>query len=266
VDPEGVLARAPAATPTAPPYFVWSYLSLDNRRVQARFQSIFERAKTAVAAYFMGRGLSEADAARAADSGLRALIFGSDCGSAEMPATSLRTLLIDGAPLAEIERFVTSPRTRQPMAIVESAEMTHCAAFAGIDPLAHIAVARPDALPLLWDLIDPDARNAFGKTPLMTAAQFDIPDSVRMLLARGADANARTNPAGTAWAARTPLMYAAANGSLETIRLLLAAGADPQMADSKGLKALHYLLGHGPVPVNPRLSSGERAEAVRLLY
>jgi hypothetical protein len=266
LDPSGELARAPAAAPTAPPYFVWSYLSLDNRRVQAATQAVFERANAAVTGYFEARGLNDADAARAADAGLRQLMFGPDCGGADLPAESPRTLLMDGAPLSRIEAFMANARSQGHFVSTESAEILRCAEFGGIDPLAHIAAARPDALPLLSDIIDTDARNPFGKTPLMTAAQYDFTESVRFLLAHGADPNARTAPTGTAWAERTPLMYAAANASLGTIKLLLEAGADPLLADSKGLKALHYLLGLGPVPANPRLNAAELAEAARLLF
>ncbi len=64
----------------------------------------------------------------------------------------------------------------------------------------------------------------------------------------------------------TAATHAAANASLPTIRLLLEAGANPQESDSKGLRAVHYLLGLGPAPANPRLSAEDLAEATRLLY
>ena len=277
LDPRGLLARAPRTTPE-PPYQTWSYLSLDNRRVQAATLAAFNRAKTDVAAYYRRAGLRPADARRAADAGLRQLAFGLDCGGpAQRP--SLRRLLLDGAPLRQIKAFLASPALGDPKT---TAAFQTCAKYAGIEPLSHIAIARSDALPLLWDAaqrrpdlfanpdldlnLDPNARNAFGKTPLMTAAQSGLPDAVRLLLARNTDPNARTDPAGTGWASRTPLMYAAASGSLPVIKMLLAAGADPQAADSKGKRALHYLLGYGPVPPNPHLSTTALAEAAKLLY
>ena len=65
---------------------------------------------------------------------------------------------------------------------------------------------------------------------------------------------------------RTALMYAAANASLPVIKLLLAAGADPYQADTKGCRAIDYLLGFGPVPANPRPTPDKRMEAARLLF
>ena len=276
VDPKGILAATPAKI-AAPPYLVWSYLSLDNRRIQAATQAAFERATTAVSAYYRSRGLTEAEAEQAADAGLRRLALGWNCGGAAVPPPSFRTLLLDGATLAHIKAFAASGRWRDPQVTLA---FRLCAQTAGLDPLVHVAAARPEILRFLLDFaarepdasvqgdldLAPEARNAFGKTPLMTAAQFDQPDSARLLLARNADPNARTDATGTDWARRTPLMYAAASGSLATIKLLLAAGADPQMADSKGLRALHYLLGLGPVAANARLSAGELGQAARLLY
>lgn len=50
------------------------------------------------------------------------------------------------------------------------------------------------------------------------------------------------------------------------IRLLLDADVDLQEADSKGLRAVHYLLGLGPMAAQPLLSAEDLAEAARLLY
>lgn len=61
-------------------------------------------------------------------------------------------------------------------------------------------------------------------------------------------------------------MYAAARGSLDMIRLLLDRGADKYASDTKGRRALHYLLGQGPVAANPKLSGAELAEATKRLY
>ena len=140
--------------------------------------------------------------------------------------------------------------------------------------------------------LDPNARNRSGETPLMMAAQLDLPQAVTILLNAGADPNIATDrnalrPQGEAWRQvslggyysvesyyavpdlqhdqRTALMYAAANASLPVIQMLLRAGADKTARDSKGLTAAEYLTGNGPVPANPRISEQARAEVLRLL-
>ena len=155
------------------------------------------------------------------------------------------------------------------------------------EPALSLAVARPQAIgPLLAVHADVNAKNAFGKTPLMTAAQFNTADAVRQLLHSGADVNAATNApqdiAGNsprvendpssgcgdyaiAHGSRTALMYAAANASLDVIEALLAAGADKSKRDSQGRTALDYLLGKGPVPANPLIKGAALAAATKLL-
>ena len=63
-------------------------------------------------------------------------------------------------------------------------------------------------------------------TPLHLAAQeVGGAESVRLLLERGADPNAKEISAG-----QTPLMFAAANNRVGSIELLLQAGADPSIS------------------------------------
>jgi ankyrin repeat protein len=155
------------------------------------------------------------------------------------------------------------------------------------EPVLSLAVVRPDAIALLLAAhADPDAVNGFGKTPLMTAAQFDQPEVVRLLLQAGAAVDALTlapeaipdndpylpdtfasgcSQHGIATGSRTALMYAAANASLPVIAALLAAGADPGKRDSKGHTALDYLLGNGPVGANPLLAGTELEAAKAML-
>lgn len=50
------------------------------------------------------------------------------------------------------------------------------------------------------------------------------------------------------------------------IRILLNAGADPYQADTKGKRAIDYLLGFGPTPGNALLSPADRTSAALLLF
>jgi hypothetical protein len=94
------------------------------------------------------------------------------------------------------------------------------------------AVQYPEALRyLLLNGANSDATNAFGKTPLMYAAQYDQFESAKLLLDSGADPNAATTwPPDTCsyaltTARMTPLHYAVRYASPRVIQLLLARGA-----------------------------------------
>ncbi|MCR6633060.1 MAG: ankyrin repeat domain-containing protein [Magnetospirillum sp.] len=258
LDPRTLAAAEP---PTQDhPYQVWGLLSLGNRAVENRITALYREAAGTLSAWYLRQGLSADEAARAAKTGLFRVVWGADCG-ADAPTPSLRGLIMERAPLADI---------RDALAGKEAPEVTICAIHAGLDPLSHVAVGHPPALALLLERgRDADEANSFGKTPLMAAAQADAVESARLLLDHGAAINATTwmaEGAGLAHDGRTALMYAAASGSLSMIKVLLAKGADPQMADTKGRRAIDYLLGFGPVPANTVLSPEERAEAARLLY
>ena len=182
------------------PYETWSYLSPMNHEVYGIIESRFEAALAALVAYYATIGIAADVAERGAVAGLVIAPFGAACGEAPPPRT-LRTFLLDDAPLSEIAAFVARGEH------LDAARMEpfwNCRRTAGIDPLAHVAVMRPDALDLVKSIVDstpPDriaeldlrlrghgVRNRFGKTPLMTAAQFDKPESIRWLLHHGAEA------------------------------------------------------------------------------
>ncbi|WP_044560985.1 ankyrin repeat domain-containing protein [Azospirillum sp. B4] len=155
------------------------------------------------------------------------------------------------------------------------------------EPLLSLAVVRPEAItPLLAAHAPVDAVNPMGKTPLMTAAQFNSLDAAQLLLKAGAAVNLQSlapeaiednsavpdsgalqgcAPYHITHGQRTALMYAAANAGLPVIQALLAAGADTTPRDSQGATALDYLEGRGPVPANPLLTGDERETARRLL-
>lgn len=111
---------------------------------------------------------------------------------------------------------------------------------------------------------DLEARDRRGATPLMHAAVFGTVDALKILLAGGAEANAKNRVDATAliWAAgdpakvrlllkheadpnaatkqgRTPLIAATSYaGNVETVRLLLDRGANLNAADQSGNTAL----------------------------
>jgi hypothetical protein len=270
------------------PYETWSYMSLENRATGLRLKAMFEATRAKIAAHYKKEGLSDEDAAKAATIGLFRAVFGAECGRGEgdggAPRPSLRKLIVERAPIAAIEAFIAAGEHRKKEA---SLPFRTCAVNAGKDPLIHVAVGYPEALPILaraaraiepaeaaeLDLeVDVNRRNSFGKTPLMAAAQANQVEAARFLLTRktGARVNADTwedNALGPlAHDARTALMYAASRGSLSLIKLLIEAGADPHQCDTKARRAFDYLLGHGPTPPNAALSPEERAAAAKLLF
>ena len=105
---------------------------------------------------------------------------------------------------------------------------------------------------------DLDARDAYGRTPLMY--MVSDPESVRYLLAQGADAKSRDELGETA------LMKAAWVGQLAAVRLLVEKGADvnarntagetPLMRAVRNLDVVEYLVEQG-ADVNAKDGQGE---------
>ena len=124
------------------------------------------------------------------------------------------------------------------------------------EPLHQAAPHYPEALALLLE-ISPrsvNEKNAFGKTVLMYAVQYNNIESVKLLFNNKVDVNAVTTEITTEnggsscnqnfhiqASARTPLMYAAWYSIPEILQLLLNAGADKKMVDSNKKTACDYL-------------------------
>ncbi len=100
----------------------------------------------------------------------------------------------------------------------------------------------------LRDLLDADAsraqaRSADSGTALAFACFFAQPEAAKLLLARGADVHA----VATGFGNTQPLHSAATSRNLEVVRLVLAAGADPNARQNHGWTPLHSAANHGGV-------------------
>lgn len=85
--------------------------------------------------------------------------------------------------------------------------------------------------------------DAWGRTPLLVATQLKDTTAVRLLLARGADVD-RANKNDI-----TPLIAAAQTGNPDAMRLLLAAGAALDRTDNLGWTALMWAASRNDGPV-----------------
>jgi ankyrin repeat protein len=91
----------------------------------------------------------------------------------------------------------------------------------------------------------PAAKGFAGFTALISAAGYGNAELVKLLLARGADVNAQSDPVSETvkkgdlgLGSLTPLLLAVTAPSAETVRLLLDAGADINVRDVRGMTPL----------------------------
>ena len=87
---------------------------------------------------------------------------------------------------------------------------------------------------------DLDAAHGDGMTALHWAAQHGDVEIAELLLAAGADAEARTRLGG-----HTPLHVASRSGQAGAVEALLAGGADPAAVTTTGATVLHFAAGAG---------------------
>ena len=108
--------------------------------------------------------------------------------------------------------------------------------------------------------VDPslvDARSPDDGTALHFAAFFAQPETARLLVDHGADVHAVSPTFGNV----TPLHSAAAGGSAEIVHLVLAAGADANARQNGGFTALHAAAQNGDAAMaQDLLDHGAEAE------
>jgi len=133
---------------------------------------------------------------------------------------------------------------------VASLDAFEAATFGDLDRLAVLLADDPDLT---------GRRSGDGFTALHLAAFFRQDDAVRLLLARGADPDAR----GTGWMTGTPLNAAASARQATVVALLLEAGADPDAVQRGGWTPLHSAAHNGDArTVELLLSHGADPSAV----
>ena len=114
----------------------------------------------------------------------------------------------------------------------------------------HWAACDPNRVRLLLEhRADVNAKTKLGRTPLLVATSCTSAyESVKMLIAKGADVNAAEPQQGT-----TPLINAAGFGGPRMVNLLLDAGAKPDVADMAGTTPLQNAVGYNDVKLVRRL-------------
>ncbi len=123
---------------------------------------------------------------------------------------------------------------RVDLSSIEGETLLHTAAFYGHTSLLQDLLARPSCKNLI-SALDQD-----GKTPLHKAVWGDPkPEAVELLLAHGADPNARNKYN------YTPLHWAAKHGHVKSAEILLKCGADPNAVNDNQDLPLDLALRHG---------------------
>lgn len=219
---------------------VWGYSGAWNYRKYSEFKTILPKTRQALAdRYARNYRLPKSEALKLADAGITAaLARGFSHGAAEDEYHELHRALLEGRPAAEIDRLLPAPDALKKTAYD--------------DGLLAIAIGHPRLVELLLMRgYDPNETNAFGKTPLMYAAQFNDLESAKLLVKHGANVEfATTRPLDTCnytvhTHGVTALHYAVRYASRDFIAWLVDTGAVTSVKDSSGYTALDYLTRFG---------------------
>lgn len=239
--------------------FQWTERSLENKQVYRRLLPLLQPAVSELERLYAGQGLNQRDATVAAELLVHETLARA-VESLAPPEQPVGLPLPAGAPWQP--RYAIAPvpgdleRGRQ-FATLHSVLLNNAPAHVVADfiryekdtlgqrwgqgpdasPATLAAVMRTDNLRQLLDAGMPvDQANHWGKTALMSAAQQNQPDSVQLLLQRGANVHSRTQliagagvggpeQAQARQGSQTALLLAAQHAEAELIDALVQAGA-----------------------------------------
>jgi ankyrin repeat protein len=116
----------------------------------------------------------------------------------------------------------------------------------GVAPLSLVCL---NGDPVFVDLLlksgaDADRSLPKGEAALMTCSRTGSAESVKLLLAHGANVNAKES-----WRGQTALMWAAAEGHVAVVQALVNAGADLRARSNGGFTALLFAVREGKLDV-----------------
>tara|TARA_Y100000780_G_scaffold30303_2_gene24849 strand:- start:4078 stop:6687 length:2610 start_codon:yes stop_codon:yes gene_type:complete len=267
-------------------FFAWSERNLSNKQRYRRIMPLLAPAQRELAGMFIEQGLNAEEAELAAnllfhESFARTMenlqvpeqlpaelaapfaryqpryAFAPEPGALEQGRqfATLHSVLLNGAPLNVVSDFIAYETEVLGPARGQGADG---------DTALMAAVANPDAVSLLLQQgFDPNAGNDWGKTPLMVAAQQGEVESIRRLLAAGANVHAETRSVTNvgvggpdrreaADGRQTALLLAATSANEASIRSLMEAGAMRQAWRGYDEQICRAVAG------NTELSSGQR--------
>lgn len=220
----------------------WKLTGIDNFRVYQEFEQSFENTKKLLSGFYQSAYAWDKEKSNTVAEGALASLLGSSIRFYYYKPfliegeQALRNAILYGESIDIIENLqfdyesyilkISGPRSQK-----------------WADSILNIAIFRPEVMAyLLGKGIPSDSPNAFGKTPLMYAVQFDQYEAAKLLIENGADLNAMTHiPWDSCYytintSRYTPLIYAARYSSVSIINLLIESGASPYLASVTGIR------------------------------
>ena len=147
-------------------------------------------------------------------------------------------LLESGVELDVFEAAATGKTHRLRTVIANDASLANAYSPDGFTPLGFaVFFAQPEVVKALLDLgaeVNTPSRESMRVTPLASAAAAKQTEIARLLIAHGANVNAR------AASGHIPLHEASANGNVELVKLLIESGADVNAKTDDGKTPLDF--------------------------